>query len=113
MTITRRYFWILAAALAVISHDGAHSQPPTPVPSLSGFIDGETPSGLIDGKNRVFRLASVPVPLSSLHLYRNGIRQRVEADYALSSTGVIIFISYPFLGPIPAIGDKLTADYRK
>lgn len=71
------------------------------------FVDGETPSGFINGSNSVFQLSQLPNPTSSLLLYRNGMLQKQGLDYSISSQ-TIAFIS----GAIPQSGDILLASYR-
>jgi len=75
----------------------------------STFVDNETPAGTINGVNDVFTLANTPNPAGSLHLYKNGIRQRSGAgnDFVLV-TATITFEA----GNIPQTGDVLLADYR-
>jgi hypothetical protein len=71
-------------------------------------VDSEAPSGTINGSNDTFTLANTPAS-GSLHLYKNGIRQRAGGgnDYTLS-TATITFEA----GNIPQTGDILLADYR-
>jgi len=72
-----------------------------------GFVEGETPSGTIDGVNTSFTLAAAPIPASSLRLYRNGVLQAASVDYNLSgSTITFLSASKPFSG------DLLRATYR-
>jgi len=71
------------------------------------WVDFETPTGLINGSNLVFTLASAPSPLGSLELYRNGIRLSPSVDFALTGN-TISFIS----GAQPQAGDVLRASYR-
>ncbi|HEY3440653.1 MAG TPA: hypothetical protein VGK29_07875 [Paludibaculum sp.] len=72
-----------------------------------GFIDMETPAGVINGVNSVFTLGQAPSPAGSLHLFRNGILQKAGTDYSLSGNGVT-FLAVS----IPQAGDALTASYR-
>jgi hypothetical protein len=72
-----------------------------------GFVDGETPAGLINGSNAVFTLADTPLPATSLAVYRNGLLQKPDTDYQLVGN-VITFLA----GAIPQPGDSLTAGYR-
>lgn len=74
---------------------------------LPVFVDGETPSGAIDGKNAVFALAVAPAPSGSLQLYRNGVLQAQPGDYMLTG-GAVTFTS----GAVPQPGDILQAAYR-
>jgi hypothetical protein len=75
--------------------------------STFGFIDMETPGGLIDGANAIYTLTQAPAPASSLHLYRNGILQRPVVDYQLSGN-TVTFLSVS----TPQAGDLLSASYR-
>jgi len=72
-----------------------------------GFVDGETPAGLINGSNAVFTLANPPEPAASLALYRNGLLQKQSVDYTVADN-VITFAA----GSIPQAGDYLAASYR-
>jgi hypothetical protein len=72
-----------------------------------GFVDGETPAGLVNGSNTVFTLANTPSPATSLAVYRNGLFQTQTVDYAIWGNS-ITFAS----GSTPQLGDILTASYR-
>ncbi len=72
-----------------------------------GFVDGETPSGLMNGTNTVFALTSQPSPASSLELYRNGISLTQGVDYSLSANSITMVT-----GSAPRPGDLLKASYR-
>ncbi len=72
-----------------------------------GFVDGESPAGLINGTNAVFTLANPPSPATSLAVYRNGLLQKQNVDYAVAGN-VITFAP----GSLPLSGDLLTATYR-
>jgi hypothetical protein len=76
--------------------------------AMPAFVDGETPTGGINGLNPVFVLANAPNPATSLQLFLNGVLQSSApgGDYTLSGTGVT-FLSY-----MPAGSDKLLATYR-
>lgn len=89
--------------------DGAGSSPPpsTGENTSGGFVDAESPAGLMNGSNTVFTLASAPNPASSLSLYWNGVYQSPGVDYTLS-TNTITFIN----GNIPESEDYLRASYR-
>lgn len=67
-----------------------------------------TPSGTIDGSNRIFTLASAPNPTGSLLLFKNGLLQRSGAgnDYTLAGN-VITFAT----DNVPMPGDILLASY--
>ncbi|MEK7404949.1 MAG: hypothetical protein AAB225_07560 [Acidobacteriota bacterium] len=71
------------------------------------FIDGETPSGEVDGANATFVLSNSPTPGSTLALYRNGLLQKQVLDYSISGN-VITFTG----GSIPQPTDLLSASYR-
>ncbi len=72
-----------------------------------GFVDGETPGGLVDGSNAVFGLGKTPTPISSLTVYRNGLLQKQGTDY-MAAGSTIAFTA----DAIPQPGDVLTASYR-
>jgi len=72
-----------------------------------GFVDAETPAGLINGSNVVFTLANAPSPLSSLTVYRNGLLQTPNLDYTISAN-VVTFATVS----APQAGDVLAASYR-
>jgi hypothetical protein len=71
------------------------------------FVDGEAPSGIVDGSNGLFGLSGAPLPATSLSVYRNGMLQKVGFDYSLTGSS-IQFVS----GAIPQPGDTLLASYR-
>jgi len=73
-----------------------------------GFVDEEVPSGAVDGSNVAFSISSAPSPVSSLHLFRNGLLQKVGFDYTLSGTS-ITFVS----AATPQPGDTVLASYRR
>ena len=75
--------------------------------TLPVFVNGETPSGVLDGKNAAFALAAAPSPSSSLELFRNGILQAQPGDYTLTGS-VATFTP----GATPQPGDILQAAYR-
>ncbi len=70
-------------------------------------VDGEVPSGTVNGLNQVFGLSGVPAPPASLQIYRNGILQKQETDYTLS--GSVLSFS---IDAIPQPGDIVLAYYR-
>jgi hypothetical protein len=53
----------------------------------TGYADGETPAGLVDGKNAAFTLAHAPVAAPALFL--NGLLQRTPADYKLTGAALV------------------------
>ena len=71
------------------------------------FVDGETPSGEIDGLNANFTLTGIPSPPTSLALYRNGILLREGTAYTISGSSIEMMQS-----SIPTPGDILQAWYR-
>jgi len=71
------------------------------------FVDGESPTGAVNGVNSVFLLNRAASPAASLNLYRNGLLQRPGTDFSLAGA-VITFFS----GALPRSGDLLTASYR-
>ena len=73
-----------------------------------GFVDEEVPSGAVDGSNVAFSISSAPSPVSSLHLFRNGLLQKVGFDYTFSGTS-ITFVS----AATPQPGDTVLASYRR
>lgn len=76
----------------------------TPGPS---FSDGEVPAGAVNGANLAFTISAVPMPASSLALFRNGVLQKAGQDYSVSGNA-IQFVS----ASIPQPGDTLLASYR-
>ena len=72
-----------------------------------GFVDGETPSGMVNGSNTVFSLTSQPSPATSLALYRNGVYLTQGLDYNLSANSITMLA-----GATPTTGDILKASYR-
>ena len=72
------------------------------------FVDSEVPTGLVNGVNTTFVLSGIPLPASSLAVYRNGILQRPSIDYDLA-VNQLVFKS----GAIPQPSDILQAFYRK
>lgn len=71
------------------------------------FFDLETPSGVVNGLATTFQISQPPNPLTSLHLFRNGILQKVGIDFTISGSQ-ITFIN----GVVPQAGDVLAATYR-
>jgi len=71
------------------------------------FVDGEVPSGTINGSNAAFTLANVPNPPSSVALYRNGLLLSQSGDYMLSANAVTFQT-----GAVPQGGDVLAVSYR-
>ena len=69
------------------------------------FSDKETPSGVIDGNNKIFTLQNTPTP-NSEHLYLNGLLLESGGEDYVSSGSTITFID----APLP--GDRLRCSYR-
>lgn len=67
-------------------------------------VDGEVPSGTINSSNVTFTLAHAPNPATSLHLFKNGLRQLLTTDYSLSG----LTITYT---TAPATSSTHEADY--
>ncbi len=72
-----------------------------------GFVDAETPSGLVNGLNTVFTLSAAPNPASSLLLHRNGVLQKFGVDFNVDGSTVTFD-----LAAVPQSGDILLAAYR-
>ena len=75
--------------------------------STFNFVDGETPGGVVDGSNLTFTLANAPAPASSLHLFRNGLLQKLNFDYTFSGL-TLVFVTVA----APQPGDTILAEYR-
>jgi hypothetical protein len=71
------------------------------------FVDEESPGGVVDGANATFTIANTPSPVGSLHLFRNGILQKVGFDYILTGATITFFAV-----ATPQPGDTLLASYR-
>lgn len=71
------------------------------------FVDGETPSGLVDGSNPGYALQRPPSPPTSLVVYRNGLLMRLGLDFTLAGASIAFQA-----GAIPQPGDVLQASYR-
>lgn len=71
------------------------------------FVDGEPPTGPVNGSNRDFTLAQAPNPVASLLLYRNGLLQKRTLDYTLSGSAISFIVA-----ATPQSGDTLIASYR-
>ncbi|MDZ4802839.1 MAG: hypothetical protein SGI92_32160 [Bryobacteraceae bacterium] len=76
-----------------------------PSPSI---VEGEVPSGTLNGVNLSFSLAGAPIPASSLQLHRNGMLQKQGIDYYMTASAITFF---PL--SVPQSGDLLLASYRK
>jgi hypothetical protein len=71
------------------------------------FVDGEVPSGTINGANASFLLSNVPNPSTSLALFRNGLLLTQGGDYTLSANAIAFAT-----GAAPQPNDVLAAFYR-
>lgn len=74
----------------------------------ANFVNGETPTGAINGSNANFSLSSVPVA-GSERVFYNGIRLKSGSgeDYTIAGS-TITMIAF-----IPQSGDKVMVDYIK
>lgn len=71
------------------------------------FVDGDIPSGIVDGANPSFSISAAPDPVASLEVYRNGLRQKLGLDYTFSG------LTMQFVAEaVPQPGDTLLASYR-
>jgi hypothetical protein len=70
------------------------------------FVDGEVPSGAINGSNVQFTLANTPVASSSVSAWRNGLFLHFGVDFSVSGNTIT------FLGTAPQTGDVVLASYR-
>ncbi len=75
--------------------------------SSATFIDGETPSGTLDGANASFTLANAPGPAASLALFLNGILLSQGVDYTLAGNSITFDAT-----AVPEPGDIVVASYR-
>jgi len=71
------------------------------------FVDEEVPAGAVDGANVAFTVATAPSPVSSLHLFRNGLLQKVGFDYSVSGASITFLTA-----ATPQPGDTVLASYR-
>jgi hypothetical protein len=71
------------------------------------FVDGDLPAGVVDGSNTAFALSTVPDPVASLAVYRNGMLQKAGQDYTLTGS-TVTFVA----AATPQPGDTLLASYR-
>ena len=69
------------------------------------LIDDETPTGTINGANKIFTLDNKPNPPESLKVYRGGARQRITEDYIFSSQTITFTLA-------PVSGEIILVDYR-
>ena len=73
----------------------------------TSFVDGDSPTGIVDGANGSFTLSGLPAPATSLAVYRNGILQKAGQDFSASGNA-ITFVA----AAVPQPGDTLLASYR-
>lgn len=73
--------------------------------SLVVFVDGETPTGSVNGSNTNFTLANTP-KTGSVKVFLNGVRQKVTTDYTISGTTITFLVA-------PATNDIILCDYRR
>jgi hypothetical protein len=81
------------------------------IPAATGpiFVDDETPTGIVDGTNRVFKLAFSPAPALSLKVHLGGLTLRLGKDFTLSGV-ILTFIS----GVLPpGAGEEFWVEYRR
>jgi hypothetical protein len=69
------------------------------------FVENGVPTGIINGSNKDFTLASIPNPATSLKVYLNGQRLKITEDYTLSGNTLSLVVA-------PETGDLLLVDYR-
>lgn len=94
---------VTGAASDCVRVDGSSG----PCGSSPSYIDGDAPSGIVDGSNTVFTLTGTPNPAGSVAVYRNGLLQSPGVDYNLNGRNV------QFIGDAaPQPGDTLLASYR-
>jgi hypothetical protein len=79
-----------------------------PISATPAFVDAEVPVGKIDGKNLSFTVANQPNPLTSLVLFKNGVRMLYSVDYTLLG----ITITFANTTVAPHVCDSLIVMYR-
>jgi hypothetical protein len=80
---------------------------PTPTSSTGTItvqVSGETPTGAVDGSNKLFTTSSTYIS-GYLNVYLNGVRQSVTVDYTETSSNSFTFVV------APTIDDILRVDY--
>jgi hypothetical protein len=75
--------------------------------SAPSFVDGDSPSGIVDGSNTAFTLTATPNPPTSLAVYRNGMLQKAGFDFTANGN-TVHFVA----AAAPQPGDTLLASYR-
>lgn len=80
----------------------------TAIQRTAGFVDRETPAGLVDGVNATYTLAGTPI-VGSEHVYHNGLLMEPGTgnDYTISGATIT------WQTPVPLTGDKIRVSYRK
>ncbi|HWR52192.1 MAG TPA: hypothetical protein VN428_13860 [Bryobacteraceae bacterium] len=87
--------------------DGTAGPCGAPASTGPGFVDAETPAGVVDGVNAAFTLSQTPTPPESVTVHRNGVLQRQALDYSLVGNALA------FVGAaLPQPGDVLVTSYR-
>jgi stress response protein SCP2 len=74
--------------------------------SGASFVDGETPTGTVNGTNAVFTLAFTPSPVASLQLALNGQVLASGSDFTLAGSTITFAAA-------PSSGGVLRANYRR
>lgn len=64
---------------------------------LLKFWKAETPSGTVNGSNKVFTLSQLPLENDAVLVFLNGILQTLTTDYTLSNQ-TLTFVTAPALG---------------
>ena len=72
---------------------------------LASFVEGEVPSGAINGVNTVYTIANTPIT-GSVQWFWNGVKSRVGVGHTISGTTITMTIA-------PETGDTLETNYRK
>ncbi len=72
-----------------------------------GFVDGELPSGAINGANASFTLSQIPYPAASVAVYWNGLHLSSNVDYTISGSSITFVSSF-----VPQTGDVVLCSYR-
>ena len=73
--------------------------------TVGPIVDGEVPAGAVDGANVTYTLANTPNPATSLHVYLNGLRQKLTTHYTLAGLTITMTTA-------PVALDVLQVDYR-
>jgi len=70
------------------------------------YVDDETPSGSVNGVNKVFTIERTPAT-GSLKVYKDGQRMKITEDYTFDNNKEITFVDAPLTDSI------ITVDYRR